>query len=93
MKVATCQKRLPKSAAVEVVGAKRESGYKLKIRFSDGASRKVDFGPFLKSSANPLIRQFLDRKKFGGFTVRDGDLMWGDYQMIFPIADLFEGRI
>jgi hypothetical protein len=22
-----------------------------------------------------------------------GDLMWGDYEMIFPIADLYRGEI
>lgn len=93
MKLARCSKKLAKDAVIEVVRARLESGYKLKIRFSDGVSRTVDFQPFLKSSQNPEIRAFLNPKKFSEFAVRDGDLMWGDYELCFPIASLYENRI
>ncbi len=36
---------------------------------------------------------FLDRARFAEFAVRDGDLIWGDYDLCFPIADLYENRI
>jgi hypothetical protein len=55
--------------------------------------RTVDFEPFLKFSRNPTIRAFLDRKRFTDFAVKDGDLMWGDYELCFPIIDLYENRI
>jgi hypothetical protein len=93
MKLATRSKKLPKNAMIEILRARLESGYKLKIWFSDGQKRTIDFGPFLESSGNPLIRAFRNAKRFAEFTVRDGDLMWGDYEMCFPIADLYEGRI
>ncbi len=93
MKLASRTKRLAKDAVIEVESAQRESGYKLKILFSDGVSRTIDFRPFLDASGNPLIRAFLDPSRFAGFAIRDGDLMWGDYEMCFPIADLYEGRI
>lgn len=93
MKLTRRPRKLPKNAVVEVVRARIESGYKLKVHFSDGVSRIVDFEGFLNSSRNPSIRVFLDMGKFSEFTVRDGDLMWGDYEMCFPIADLYEGRI
>jgi hypothetical protein len=93
MKLAQRKTKLTKNSIIQIVSAQAAAGYKLKIRFSDGTSRSVDFQPFLVSSSNPLIRAFLDRKRFAEFAVRDGDLMWGDYEICFPIADLYEGRI
>jgi hypothetical protein len=93
MKLAHRTRQLAEHSLIKVVSARLESGHKLKIRFSDGRSRSIDFRPFLESSGNPLIRVFLDPRRFAQFAVRDGDLMWGDYEMCFPIADLYEGRI
>ena len=85
--------KVAKNAIIDVVRARIISGHKVKIWFSDGASRTVDFQPFLKSSQNPSIRAFLISEKFSKFTVHDGDLMWGDFEMCFPIADLYEGGL
>jgi len=93
MKPTTRKRKLAKGAIVDVVRARRMSGYKVNIQFSDSTSRTVDFRSFLQSSTNPLIRAFLDPKRFSRFAVRDGDLMWGDYEMYFPIANLYEWRI
>jgi hypothetical protein len=93
MKLARRPRKIAKGSVIEVVRAQRKSGYKLKIHFTDGATRTVDFEPFLKSSHNPMIRAFLDSRRFAAFTVKDGDLMWGDYELCFPIADLYENRI
>ncbi len=89
----TLKKKLAKNTVIELVRARIKSNYKIKIDFSDGTSRILDFYPFLESSGNPLIRAFLDSKRFAEFVIRDGDLMWGDYEMCFPIADMYEGRI
>jgi Protein of unknown function (DUF2442) len=93
MKLVRRSRKIRKNDVVEAVRVQHETGYKLKILFSDGATRKIDFEPFLKSSRNPMIRAFLDRKRFAGFTIKDGDLMWGDYELCFPIADIYENRI
>ena len=44
-------------------------------------------------SRHPLIRAYLDPTAFSRFTVREGDLMWGDYDLCFPVADLYEGLV
>ena len=93
MKTAIRRKKLAKNAVVGIVSAKYVSGYKLKIHFSDGSARTIDFGPFLQSSTNPIIRAFLDPGRFAEFNVSNGDLMWGDFELCFPIADLYEDRI
>ncbi|MBF8306032.1 MAG: hypothetical protein HW398_1220 [Acidobacteria bacterium] len=78
---------------LEVTEAKYVSGYKLLLTFNDGAVRVVDFGPFLAKARNPDTTDYRDLKKFKSFHLQDGDLMWGDYQMIFPIMDLYRGNI
>jgi hypothetical protein len=79
--------------AVAIVRVKRLGGYRLELRFSDGHVAVVDFGPFLRSSQNPETRRFLDGKRFREFVVLHGNLVWGDYAMCFPIADLYGGCI
>jgi hypothetical protein len=93
MKLVNPPRKPQKNAIIAVVRARHVSDYKLRIEFSDRVCRVVDFGPFLRASANPLIRVFLDPKKFAQFTVADGDLMWGDYELCFPVSDLHKGRI
>jgi hypothetical protein len=53
----------------------------------------VNFGSFLKNSEHPSIRAYLDLKRFKNFTVEDGDLHWNDFDLVFPMADLYEGKI
>lgn len=83
--------RMPKVVRIEAV--RLVSGYKLGIRFSDGHVSTVDFGPFLKASEHPSIRAYLDLKRFKEFTLEDGVLHWNDFDLVFPMAELYEGRI
>ena len=84
---------LAEDAVVGVVRAELVSDYRLKLSFSDRVERIVDFGPFLRNSRNPLIRAYLDPAKFADFQVQDGDLIWDDYGLCFPVADLYENRL
>lgn len=54
--------------------------------------RTIDFEPFLRRSRNPLIQAYLDPGLFSAFSIKEGDLVWGDYDLCFPIADLYDGR-
>ena len=83
--------RMPKVVRIEVVSQCRT--YKLSIRFDDWKENTVDFGPFLKGSAHPSILAYLDLKRFKDFTLEDGVLHWNDFDLVFPMADLYEGRI
>jgi hypothetical protein len=84
---------LPESAVIFVERAEHAGDFSLRLGFSDGTQQIVDFGPFLRESRNPLIQAYLDPAAFARFTVRDGDLIWDDYDLCFPIADLYEGRV
>ena len=78
---------------LEVTKARYVSGYKIHVSFNDGMERIVDFGPFLAKARNPDTTDYRDLSKFKCFSIHDGDLMWGDCQMIFPITDLHRGQI
>jgi hypothetical protein len=78
---------------IAIEQAKYVEDYVLQLEFSDGKEIEVDFGSFLHQSLNPLIRKYLDVDIFKQFTVEYGDLFWNDYDLCFPIADLYEGRI
>jgi hypothetical protein len=67
--------------------------YKVEVEFNDGQRRVVDFEPFLRRATNPMFTQYKDVRRFKQFHVERGDLMWGDFEMIFPVTDLYEGKI
>jgi hypothetical protein len=84
---------IPENSEIFLERGESAGDLKLRLKFSDGTERVVDFRPFLENSLNPLIREYLDPGRFAQFTVKNGDLLWGDYDLCFPIADLYEGRI
>ena len=85
--------RLNDSAIVEVTSTLYVEDHQIEITFSDGHIQIVDFGPFLTASLNPLIRKYLDQVLFQQFVVEGGDLQWNDYDLCFPIADLYENNL
>jgi hypothetical protein len=85
--------KIVEGISVDIVRAEHAGAYRLRIVFDDGTERIVDFGPFLHNSSHPAIRAFLELDKFASFRIEHGDLLWGDYDLCFPIADLYEGRI
>jgi len=84
---------LSENAVIFVERAEHAGDFRLHITFNDATHRIVDFAPFLRQSHNPLIQAYLDPAVFSRFTVKDGDLIWDDYGLCFPIADLYEGRV
>ena len=78
---------------VDVTAAREVAPYTLSITFSDGAERIVDFGPFLRASHHPSVRAYLDPARFQEFDIVGGNLNWHDYDLIFPVADLYRGVI
>jgi hypothetical protein len=84
---------LSEGMVVGIETADYAGGYKLRLVFSDDKERIIDFEPFLRGSLNPMIRKYLNPSTFGAFSVEYGDLVWNDYDLCFPIADLYEGRV
>jgi hypothetical protein len=78
---------------LKIESAKYLSDYAIRLRFSDGKEKIVDFKPFLSKSFHPSIKKYLDENKFSNFSLTDGNLNWNDYDLIFPIFDLYNGQI
>jgi hypothetical protein len=78
---------------LEIVQAEYLSGYIIRLSFNDGLVREMDFEPFLRKAMNPQITKYRQLRNFKKFHLSYGDLMWGDFEMIFPIEDLHCGKI
>ena len=68
-------------------------GYTIELEFNDGKSQNVNFEPFLQKSLHPEIRSYLNRDKFTQFRVEYGDLVLGDFELCFPVKDLYANQI
>lgn len=78
---------------LSIVTAEYIRGYRIKLVFSDGKENTIDFEPFLNSSRNPMTGKFLNLAEFKKFKIEYGDLTWNDYELCFPIIDLYEDNI
>jgi hypothetical protein len=79
--------------ALAIMTAEYIKDYKIRLVFTGNEERIIDFEPFLKVSINPMTRKFLDINEFKKFKIEYGDLIWNDYEMCFPIMDLYEDNI
>lgn len=78
---------------IEVVKAEYVDGYRIALTFADGTWRIVDFAAFLSRAQNPVATLYRDVEKFKQLEIINGNLNWNDYEMIFPIAQLYAGAI
>lgn len=78
---------------INIDKAELAGAYKLRLQFDDGIAQLVDFEPFLRRARHPEIRSFLEPTRFAQFRVEAGDLVWGEYELCFPIHDLYKNHI
>ena len=78
---------------IEVTSANYIGDFAIRILFSDGNEKLVDFKPFLLKSLHPSISKYLNENLFKQFKIINGNLNWNDYDLIFPVHDLYEGHI
>lgn len=78
---------------ISIINAEYSGEYKIRLTFSDGIEKEIDFGPFLRKAKNPMARKYLEKKLFSDFKIEYGDIIWNDYEMCFPIWDLYEGKV
>jgi hypothetical protein len=81
------------NSIINIIKANYSGGYSIDLEFGYGKRQKVNFEPFLKKSLHPEIRSYLNLEKFTQFRIEYGDLVWGDYDLCFPVKDLYENQI
>ncbi|MCB1764665.1 MAG: DUF2442 domain-containing protein [Candidatus Competibacteraceae bacterium] len=79
--------------SINIVAAESVSDYRLRLLFDDGMEQTVDFKPFLTHAHHPDLRSYLDPAQFSTFRIEYGDLVWGDYDLCFPIIDLYWNQL
>ena len=78
---------------INILTAELVGDYRIRIRFDDASEQTVDFERFLSDAVHPDVRAWLDRDRFSRFRIEYGELVWGDYEMCFPMIDLYRNRI
>lgn len=78
---------------IAITKAEYKGNFMIELQFSDGSVKFVDFKSFLEESKNPMTKRYLVESNFKNFRLEYGDLLWGDYEMCFPIWDLYTGKI
>ena len=78
---------------INIVAAEIAGKCCLRLTFDDGVEQIVDFKPFLTHARHPDIRVYLDPAMFSTFRIEYGDLVWGDYDLCFPIIDLYRNQL
>jgi len=86
-------KKTGKSKFLKIVKVQYVSDYILQIFFNDKKQVLVDFEPFLAGASNPEIKKYLTLSKFKKFKIKDGELMWGDFDLVFPLNDLYTNTL
>ena len=80
-------------SALFVKNAKHIKSDIRKVECSDGESRVIDFAPFIFSAGHPDYERYKSETGFLNFKIEDGNLNWDDYTMIFPVEDLYTGKL
>lgn len=81
------------SKVINIVSVTQIDKYKLRLSFDDGVVQDVDFGKFLNKAPHPDIRAYLEENRFNTFRLEHGELVWGDYDLCFPIMGLYLNQI
>jgi hypothetical protein len=78
---------------INILTAELVGEYCLHLSFDDGKEQTIDFKPFLSRSRHPDIRAYLDPALFASFRIEYGELVWGDYELCFPVIDLYRNQL
>lgn len=78
---------------LNITSVEKAGQYQLRLFFDDGTVQTVDFKEFLSRSRHPDIRAYLEESKFDTYHLQYGELVWGDYDLCFPIIDLYHNQI
>jgi len=78
---------------ISIEDAKYVDDYKIYMKFNDGKENTVDFGEFILNASHPDIQKYHDKEMFKNFMLEHGEIEWNDYELAFPIYDLYRGVI
>ncbi|SJM91361.1 DUF2442 domain-containing protein [Crenothrix polyspora] len=80
-------------AIINIISVEKMEDYRLHFTFNDNKQQTIDFKAFLTNTRHPDIRRYLDPEKFAEYRIEYGELIWGDYELCFPIIDLYRNQL
>ena len=81
-----------KDLTLQVVRAEYAGNVSLRIYFSDGTSRIVDFEPYILNHPHPQYNRYIKPANFKKFSIEHGNVVWGkNWDMAFPVDALHRG--
>jgi hypothetical protein len=79
---------------ISVIGAAYSHGLVLKITFSNGIKKEVDFSKFFENEHPAYLDKYKAPRNFKSFKVDDGNIVWGrDWDLIFPVSVLYDNKV
>jgi hypothetical protein len=80
--------------AISVSNATNIDGYRLEVEFNDKKRSVVDFAGFLQTHSHPQYNKYKKPEYCKRFKIENGNIVWGkDWDMIFPVYNLYEGNV
>ena len=93
MKIVVKTREITPSSVLSIEHAKYLSDFKIELGFSNGKSKIIDCKYFLHQKAHPSLKKYLKISEFKKFKVLNGNLNWNNYEMTFPIEQLYKGKV
>ncbi|MEM9831776.1 MAG: DUF2442 domain-containing protein [Bacteroidota bacterium] len=93
MKITEQYTEQQKQESLSIIKANYIGDFAIRLFFNDGHQRLVDFKPFLEQATHPAIKKYLDEKLFRTYQIKDGNLDWNDFDLCFPLEDLYQNRL
>ncbi len=79
---------------ISITKAEYVAGYKVKLSFNDGTIRTIDFNNFFSKNSHPQYDKYKEESLFKKFHIVMGNIVWGkDWDIVFPVYDLYKGDI
>jgi len=78
---------------INIQKAQHLSDYKIILEFNDGKKNTINFKDFITKSQHPDIQKYKDINTFKNFNLQYGEIEWNDYELAFPIDDLYQNTI
>lgn len=78
---------------INIITVEQVGDFRIRLKFDDGTEQTVDFKPFLTHALHPDIHSWLEPARFATFRLEYGELVWGDYDLCFPVIDLHRNQI
>ncbi len=79
---------------LRIVEAVYLRNFEVLILFSNDRMKIVDFAAPLIKYAKGDYAKYAEKRNFKKFYIEDGNIIWGkNWDLIFPVADIYEGRL